>query len=103
MLFRSIERAKSHAINSSYRLGRVTELQAMIWREERRLEEAKSGALRAASVYGKIGATKDVEDCRELLQEIEQEIKDSVTSGEPRETVPLRALVNSPFSAQGSE
>jgi hypothetical protein len=48
------------------------ELQALIWYQQGRLEEAKSEALRAVDVYGKLGAAKDVEDCRELLQEIEK-------------------------------
>ena len=50
-----------------------SELQAGIWCKERRLEEAKSEALDAASNFAKIGATEDVERCRELLQKIEQE------------------------------
>ena len=37
-----LERAKSHAINAPYNLGCAMELQARIWYEERKLEEAKS-------------------------------------------------------------
>ena len=70
-----IERAKPHAIDSPYRLGRAMRLRAELWYQERRLEEAKSEALRAANVLEKLGAAKDVERCRELLQDIKKETK----------------------------
>ena len=95
--------AKSHTINGSYNLGRAMELQARIWCKERRLEEAKSEALRAASVFEKMGAAKDVERCGATLLDIEQEIKDPVTSGKFLGTVLLPTPVNSPFLAQGTE
>ena len=66
-----IERAKSHAASFPYGLGRAMELQVMIWDKQRRFEEAKSEALCAADVYGKLGATEDVGRCRALLQKIE--------------------------------
>ena len=50
------------------------ELHAWIWHRQGRLEEAKSEALRAIDVYGRIGAGKDVEDCRNLLQKIEKAV-----------------------------
>ena len=80
-----------------------SELQAGIWCKERRLEEAKSEALDAASNFAKIGATEDVERCRELLQKIEQEMKDPIISGELLKMVPLPTPVNSPFSVQDTE
>ena len=70
-----VERAKSHATNNSYNLGRAMKLQAYLWYEDRRFEEAKSEALDAASVFEKIGATKEVEDCRATLRDIENEMK----------------------------
>ena len=70
-----VERVKSHAINSKYELGRAMELQARIWYEEGRLEEAESEALRAADVFEKLGATEELEICRELLGDIEREMK----------------------------
>ena len=51
------------------------ELQARIWYEEGRLEEAESEALRAADVFEKLGATEELEICRELLGDIEREMK----------------------------
>jgi tetratricopeptide (TPR) repeat protein len=62
-----IERAKSHAVNAYY-LGRAMKLQADLWYNQHRLEEAKSEALRAVEVFEKLGAAKDVDDCREILR-----------------------------------
>ena len=70
-----LERAKSHAINDQYGLGCAMEQQAWIWYKERRLEEAKSEASRAASVFEKMGAARDAERCREILRTIEQEME----------------------------
>jgi tetratricopeptide (TPR) repeat protein len=66
-----IELAKSHAVNNPYLLGRATERQAWFWYKEGRLEEAKSEVLCAVGVYEKVGAAKDIEDCKWLLQKIE--------------------------------
>jgi tetratricopeptide (TPR) repeat protein len=68
-----IESAKSHTAISAYSLGFAMELQAEIWYQQRRLEEAKSEVLRAADVYEKLGATKDVEDCRKLLRKMQRQ------------------------------
>ena len=98
-----VERAKSHAIDSSYSLGRAMELQAGFWYNEGKLEEAKSEALRAADVYEGIGNTKDVEDCKTLLRTIEKEMKTAVDSGqsdlngELLETMSLPTLPNPLF------
>jgi len=77
-----VEHAKSHAANSAYNLGYATEEQAWIWYKQDRLEEAKSEALRAAEIYEKLGAAKDVEDCRRLLRYIEEELNTPVSSGQ---------------------
>ena len=70
-----VESAKSHAINSPHQLGRAMDMQAKIWFRERRLEEAKSEALRAVDVFERLGATRELEMCRETLQIIEKEMK----------------------------
>ena len=67
-----IERAKSHAVNDSCNLGRAMELQAGFWYEECKFEEAESEALRAADAYERIGAMKDVEECKAILRNIEK-------------------------------
>jgi len=76
-----IEHAKSHTAGNTYYLGRTMELQAWVWYDQHRLEEAKSEVLRAADVYEKIGAAKDLEDCRQLLRDIE-ELNTPVASGQ---------------------
>jgi len=78
-----IEHAKSHTVDhSAYNLGRAMELQAVVWHKQHRLEEAGSEALRATDVYEKLGAAKDVEECRKLLQEIQEELDSPATSGQ---------------------
>jgi tetratricopeptide (TPR) repeat protein len=66
-----IEKAKSHAANRAYSQGCAMELHAQIWFRQHRLDEARSEALRALGTYEKLGLTKDVEGCRNLLLEIE--------------------------------
>ena len=66
-----IEHAKSYTAHSVYLLGYAKEEQAWVWYDQDRLEDAKSEALRAADIYDKLGAVKDVEYCRMLLQDIE--------------------------------
>ena len=68
-----IERAKSHAVNNAYNLGRAMELQANFWYDQRMFDKVKSEASGAADVYEKIGATEDAEDCRALLRKIDGE------------------------------
>ena len=77
-----IERAKSHTADSPYNLGCATEQQAWIWYKQHRFEEAKSEALRAAEVFEKLGAAKDLESCRKLLQRIEKKLNNPTTSGQ---------------------
>ena len=76
------ERAKSHATNDVYLLGRVMQVQGRIWWAECRFEEAKSVFLRAAGMFEKLGAAKDVEYCKDILQQMEEETKKRVASGE---------------------
>jgi len=77
-----IEHTKSHTAGNTYYLGHALALQARVWYNQHRLEEAKSEALRAADVYEKIGAAKDLEDCRGLLRDIEKGLNTPVASGQ---------------------
>ena len=77
-----IKHAKSHAVNSPYNLGCATEQQAWVWYKQCKLEEARSEALRAADVYEKLGAAKDVENCRKLLQRIQKKLDRPITSSQ---------------------
>ena len=67
-----IEQAKSHAVNAIYHLGRATLLQAKIWYQQGRLEDAAPEALRALDIFEKLGVSGDLEDCRALLRDIER-------------------------------
>ena len=69
-----IERAKSHTDSSAYNLGRAMEEQAWIWYKQRRFEEARSEALRAADIFERLGAMNNLEDCRMFLRYIEKEL-----------------------------
>jgi len=95
-----IEHAAPHTVNDAYNLGRLMELQARIWYRQDRLEQAKSEVLRATDIYEKLGAALDLEDCRELLQRIDEGMSVSVASdesddnGELLETV-LLVFINS--------
>jgi len=77
-----IEHAKLHAINNAYNQGGAMELRARLWYKERRFEEAKSEILRAVDVYGNVGAMKDVEDCRRVVRDIEEQMEKPATPGE---------------------
>jgi len=94
-----IEHAKSHAVNDTYNLGRATHLQAYIWYQQGRLEQAKSEGLRAADVFEKLGAALELEICRELLQRIDDKMNGPVASDEldsefPRTVLPA-VFINS--------
>ena len=75
-----VERAKLHAINDPYLLGRAMELQARFWYRERRIEAAKSEALHAVDLFEKLGAAKYLRRSKVLLQRIEGETDGLVTS-----------------------
>ena len=67
-----IERAKPYAIHHPYPLGRAMELQAGFLLKRRRLEEAKSEALRAIDLFESVGAAKQAERCRVILRNVEE-------------------------------
>ena len=66
------EQAKSHTADNAYYLGRGMEMQAWIWYYQHRLEDARPEALGTLEIYERLGATKDGERCRELLEWIEE-------------------------------
>jgi len=69
----SVERAKSHAaVVDPYYLACAMQLQANFWCGQGKFEEAKSEALGATDVFERLGAVKDLEDCRALLRDIEE-------------------------------
>ena len=74
-----IELAKPHAANEPYKLGRVMELQAEVWYEQLRLEDAKLEALQALEIFEKVRAMKNAGHCRRILQKIEEAMKNKST------------------------
>jgi len=73
-----VELAKLHTVGDAYSMGHIIQLQAGFWCQQRQFEEAKSEVLRAAEVFEELGATGDLEKCRELLQRIEQEMENLI-------------------------
>ena len=70
-----IERAKSHAVDDPYKIGRTMKLRAEVWYRQDRLQDAKSETLLALENYEKAGAAHNAERCRSLLQVIERAMK----------------------------
>ena len=66
-----LERAKSHAVNDPYNLGCAMGLQAAAWYKQGRVGEARTEALGAIDILEKLGAAREVEDCKKLLRKIE--------------------------------
>jgi tetratricopeptide (TPR) repeat protein len=68
----SIGQAKPHAVDDSYKLGHVTILQARVWYQQGRLEDARSEASHALEIYDKLGAARNAGECRDFLQSVEE-------------------------------
>ena len=62
-----IERAKLHAIDDAFELGRAMEWQAQIWYERGWIEQANAEAQCALEAYEKLGATAELARCRSFL------------------------------------
>jgi len=71
-----VECAKSHAANDTYLMGRAMYLQAGFLYQQDRLGEARSEALCAINAYGNVGASRDLEFCKGLLRDIEEEMEE---------------------------
>ena len=93
------ERAKEHAVNEEYKLGRAMYMQASIWHRQCRLEDAKLEALQALEIFDKLGATKMAGVCRGLLQTVELGMKNQSTDpqGEFLKTILHPSSVNFQF------
>ena len=72
-----IEQAKLQVVNDVYCQGRAVLLLARVFRRQRKFEDATTEALRALEIFEKIGALPNADNCRDLLQQIEQERKGS--------------------------
>ena len=69
-----VERAKSHAVDDLYHLGRGMQLEATFFHKRQRLEEAKSKALKAIEAFENLGTTSDLDKCRDLLRDIQKDL-----------------------------
>ena len=98
-----IEHAKLHTANNMYLVGCTMHLQALLWYGQDRFSEARLEALSAVGAYENVGATMDLEKCRDLLHNIEEKMDDlpasreSNSNGELPGTVLLPTYVNLPF------
>jgi len=63
-----IGNAEAHAADNPYFVGRAASLRAYFCFRQHKLGKANSEALRALRAFEKVGATKWVENCRELLR-----------------------------------
>ena len=70
-----IEQAKSHSVGNAYWLGCATYMQARIWYQQRRFEDAKPEVSNALEIFEKLGVVNDAYNCRDLLQLIERSTK----------------------------
>ena len=77
-----IELAKSHTVNNAYNLGGGMEMQARIWSQQCRLEDARSEASRSLEIFERLGAAKDAERCQVFLQTIQQAMQHQPTPSE---------------------
>jgi len=94
-----IEQAKSHTVNDAYNLGYAMEMQADLWYRQRKFDEAKSEVLRAVSIYEKLGAAADLEECMQLLRQIDE----AINNGKLLDTVRLPVCIDLAVSAQGTQ
>ena len=90
-----------NAVDDAFLFGRAVKLQAELWHKQRRLEEAESETLRAIDLFGKLGASRDLGESRELPRNIQKEMNDLVATsesngdGESPRTTPLPIPGNS--------
>ena len=89
-------------------MANTIQVQAEMWYEEGRFEEAKGEALRAADLFETLGDTMELELSRELLFDINQAIGESAAprksgfKGELLETVVPPTAVDYPLLALAS-
>jgi len=100
------ERAKLYVVDNAYNLGHAMKMQVLVWCEQDRFEEAKSEVLRATEVFKKLGFSRGMETCGELLELIQIRLDCLVVLGQLREflrVMQLPARIDLPFYTQGTE
>lgn len=71
---------------NAYNLGHAMKMQALVWCEQDRFEEARSEALRATEVFKKLRFSRGMESCGELLELIQIRLDCLVALGQLRES-----------------
>ena len=98
-----IGRAEAQVADSPYLIGRAASLRAYFWYRQHDLDKADSEALRAVRAFEEVGATKWVENCRELLwSEGEMNrpaVPDDFGEDDKLEMMPHVILINPSYSA----
>ena len=104
------DRAKPHAVDDAHKLGWAMYLQAKVWYKQRRLEEARAEALRAADILERLGAAMALEECIKFLQHIEGKLNRPVASGQSGSDCKLPQILRfptpinfPPFQARGTK
>jgi tetratricopeptide (TPR) repeat protein len=98
-----LEQAKSHAVDDPYQLGRTMYMQACVWYQQLRLEEAKSEVSRAVEILERHGAEDGRWPCRDLLRRIERTMENrSASQGESLEAILRPAHINFYFLASST-
>jgi tetratricopeptide (TPR) repeat protein len=77
-----IKQAMTHVVNDVdvHNLACAVYLQACVWYQQRRFEDAKSEGLHALKILEKLSAATDAERCRDLLQKVERAMESQSTS-----------------------
>ena len=65
-----------------YNLGCVTVQRAIVWYGQGRLEEVGSEVLRAAEIFEKLGAARDLKRCGRIVQGIQKVLGRQIASGQ---------------------
>ena len=63
-----VQQAKLNTADDVYELGYAMEVQAGIWGNQHKFEDARSEALRVLKIFEKLGAAYDTERCRGFIQ-----------------------------------
>ena len=100
------KQVEEHILDDRYRLGRAMELRALIWYQQGRYGGgAGSEASRAVEIFRveKLGATGDMDQCKDILWRIERQWKGSSDpSGKFLEMDPPSITLNFPFLVRGT-
>ena len=89
-----IKQAKQHVLYDKYFLGQAMEEQALILYRQGRRKDTVSEVLCAIEIYEKLGATKDLERCRDLLHDVEQSMKKQKTGASLVKLIPVVSFQN---------